>query len=153
MCFCFIFVALHSSMPSSPCPKFLMTRHPPKLLSSFNSLSPPPDLPYFFLEPFFFMTNSVSILREVRCPSPRGIWVNFLYPYKWCKYRCLRLTNFLMPWGNSLRETQLLSFSVNRFSNLVMELGRNSICWFQKRSRYLKCFNSPIEWGITHRSK
>ena len=91
--FPFIFVALHSTISSLPCPKYLISSLLPlKLLSCFNSLSPPPDLA------FCLTKNRGSVSREIRCPSPRGICVNLP---QLLMSKCLRLTNFLRPRGNT----------------------------------------------------
>ena len=55
------------------------------------------------------------------------------------------------PPGISISERQPWSINVSKFSGLIMELRRNSIPSFLERSRYLKCFNSPNECGITLR--
>ena len=138
----FKFALTYSTSTSFPCLKFLISNSPLKLFNPINSFSSPPCLRINLL--LSLSTYIDNVWRLVSWPNPRGIWFN---SKKSEISRCLRLMSFSIFLGSSWSSEQSLNFIVCKFSKLVIELGRVLRSKFQERSKYLKCFNLPIEFG------
>uniref|UniRef100_A0A2P2QG99 Leucine-rich repeat containing protein n=1 Tax=Rhizophora mucronata TaxID=61149 RepID=A0A2P2QG99_RHIMU len=61
--------------------------------------------------------------------------------------RCLRLTSFLISFGNFLSPSHPLKLSTCKLCSLVIQRGSISIFEFRDKSRYLNCFILRMEFG------